>query len=229
MTREETMMWRKPLCWFWLAASLALPTPPRAADRPDSPAQAALFESDHLGNIPAPVRLEYSFVRRGDPARAYDDRVEAEIKTIHANGGRDVWINFLSGERQMPAAPVIDFHGNPLLMYFLEHDVLEMRQETGHPAAYFRNRIRRAFIDRARSSQISIDLAGKTVPATRIDIAPFGDDPNLADLPAIAGKSYLFILSSDVPGTLYQISSRTPPSEQNAGVDEVMTYSGEAP
>lgn len=214
---------------FLLAASLAFPATAEVSPPPDSPAQAALFDSDHLKNIPAPVRLDYSFVRRGDPSRTYDDHVTAEIRTLHENGGKDVWVAFLSGERQMPTPPVSGFHGNPLLMYFLEHDVIEMRQETGRPAAYFRNRIRRAFFDGAQTSPVSIDLAGKTLPATEIDITPFGNDPSLADLPAVAGKSYRFLLCDDVPGTLYQISSTMPPAGQSAGVEEVMTYSGETP
>jgi hypothetical protein len=106
---------------------------------------------------------------------------------------------------------------------------MEMRQETGRPATYFRNRIRRAFFDGAQTSQVTIDLAGRPLPATEIAIAPFGNDPNLADLPAVAGKRYRFILCNDIPGTLYQISSTMPASGQSAGVDEVMTYSGEMP
>lgn len=222
------MSWRRMrLSVFCLTILLAFPAAAEVSAPPDSPAQVALFDSDHLKNIPAPVRLDYSFVRHGDPARSYDDRVIAEIKALHENGGKDVWVDFLSGERQMPTPPVSGFHGNPLLMYFLEHDVIEMRRETGRPAAYFRNRIRRAFFDAAQTSQVSIDLAGKALPATEIDITPFGNDPNLADLPAVAAKSYRFILSNDVPGTLYQISSKMPPAGESAGVDEVMTYSGE--
>jgi len=33
---------------------------------------------------------------------------------------------------------VDDFHGNPLLMFFLEHDVQEMSAQFGVAAAYFR-------------------------------------------------------------------------------------------
>jgi hypothetical protein len=212
-----------------LAASLALPTIAVAAEPPDSPAQVALFDSNHLSNIASPVKLDYRFVRQGDPSRSYDDHVVADIKAVHENGGRDVWVSFLSGERQMPTPPVAGFHGNPLLMYFLEHDVLEMRQETGRPAAYFRNRIRRAFFDGAQTQAVTIDVSGKAQTATEIDIMPFGHDPNLADLPAVAAKSYRFILCDQVPGTLYQIGSSMPSSADVPAVDETMTFAGEAP
>ncbi|PKU24144.1 hypothetical protein [Telmatospirillum siberiense] len=218
--------------WLFCLATL-LPSAAAMAETsvvpPDTPAQIALFDSDHLGNITAPVRLDYSFVRQGDPARTYDDRVSADIRTLRDNGGKDVWTDFLSGDRRMPTPPVSGFHGNPLLMFFLEHDVLEMRQETGRPATYFRNRIRRAFLDGAQVSQITLDLQGRTAPATEIDITPFRDDPALTELPTVAGKSYRFVLSAEVPGTLYQISSHAPPSAGAAGIDEVMTFAGKQP
>ncbi len=210
-------------------AAAALPAAAQATGEPDSPAQAALFDSDHLKNIHTPVRLNYSFARSGNPSISYKDSVVAEIRAVHDNGTKDVWIRFLSGEREMPSTPVIGYHGNPLLMYFLEHDVMEMRGETGIPAAYFRNRVRHAFVAGARTSQVTIPLAGKMQSATEIDITPFGNDPNLASLPAIAGKTYHFILCDQVPGTIWQISSRMPSSAQGPVVDESMTYSGEAP
>lgn len=217
--------------WLLCLATLLLAYP-AAADSPsppDSPAQAALFDSDHLGNIGTPVHLDYSFIRRGDPARTYDDHVSADIRALRPNGGKDVWIDFLSGERRMPTSPASGFHGNPLLMIFLEHDVIEMRRETGRPAAYFRNKIRRAFLDGAHINETTLEIAGQLKPATEIAITPFGNDPALADLPAVAGKSYRFVLCAAIPGTLYQISSRIPPAGTDAGVDEVMTFSGPRP
>lgn len=221
------MTWRISL--LYAIAALTFPMAANAIGEPDSPAQVALFDSDHLKNIASPVHLTYSFVRSGSPDVAYDDKVIAEIREVHPDGAKDVWITFLSGERQMPAAPVVNFHGNPLLMYFLEHDVLEMKSETGVPATYFRNRIRQAFFNNAQTSQTTIDFGGHAQPATQIDISPFAKDPNLAPMPAVAGKTYRFVLCDQVPGTIYQIGSRMPPTSGQASVDEVMTYSGETP
>ncbi len=224
------MHWRKSSARYLLCAfvCLAAPAAAGAAAEPEIPAQVALFDSDHLKNIHSPVRLNYSFARHGNPSQVYQDSVVADVRVVHPDGGKDVWIHFLSGQRQMPATPVMDFHGNPLLMYFLEHDVLEMRQETGIPAAYFRTRVRRAIVYGARISKVAVPLDGKTLPATEIDITPFGTDPGLANLPSVAGKTYHFILCDQVPGTIYQIGSRMPAAGNNPVVDESMTYVGEA-
>ena len=48
----------------------------------------------------------------------------------------------------MPFPPMIGFRGNPVLMFFLEHDVEEMQRVDGGAASYFRTRIRQAFVDR---------------------------------------------------------------------------------
>jgi hypothetical protein len=197
-----------------------------AADLPDSPAQQALFDGDHLKNVTSPTRLGYDFSRSGDPAKAYEDKVEAHVRAVHENGGRDVWITFLTGERQMPSLPAMGFHGNPLLMYFLEHDVVEMRDDFSRPAAYFRNRIRHALFDSAEISQITIDFGGKAVPATDIHLAPFAQDKNVADLPGVTEKSYDFILSDAVPGGLYQIRTQMPMKEKAAQLVETMTFAG---
>jgi hypothetical protein len=188
-----------------------------AADVHMTPAQQALFESDHLKNVTEAVKLDYDFSRRGKAD--YEDHVVADIRTVHEDGGKDVWITFLSGERQMQTTPAINFHGNPLLMYFLEHDVNEMRQDTGQPAALFRNRIRHAFVDAAEVKPVTITYSGKTLPATDIRITPFRS----ADLPDFAGKTYDFVLCDQVPGTLYQIRT------QAGAVVESMTFKGTAP
>ena len=97
------------------------------------------------------------------------------------------------------------FRGNPVLMYFLEHDVEDMNLMTGGAATYFRNRIRQAFVDRARLKPVEIERAGAKVPATEITLVPFKDDPNLAAFPGVADKRYRFLISDAVPGSIYEI------------------------
>ena len=66
-----------------LTAAFAIATAVGAADdtRPLSPAQIALFESDHLRGIEHPARLEYRFRREAavdtsGPAASFVDRVD---------------------------------------------------------------------------------------------------------------------------------------------------------
>ena len=217
-----------------LAAAFAVATPVAAADdtRPLSPAQIALFESDHLRGIERPARLEYRFRREAavdtsGPAASFVDRVDLDVRP-RAGGGKDVWADFLSGDHHMPFPPLMDFHGNPVVMFFLEHDVEEMHRATGGAAAYFRNRIRAAFVDRAQLREVELLHDGKPVPGTEITLAPFREDPRIAVFPGLTNKLYRFVLSDAIPGEIFEIGSEVPGGDgQSARLKETMTFAGE--
>lgn len=196
-------------------------------DRPLSPAQIALFESNHLKEISRPVVLDYTFQHRGGKGD-FDDKVSADIRAVRPDGKKDVWIDFLTGEHKVNYPPVMDFSGNPLLMFFLEHDVVQMGEATGGASQYFRNRIREAFVDRAEIHPTEITVDGKKANATEIDLAPFRNDPNLQRFPAFSDKVYRFVLSDAVPGAIYRISTSVPNPSASPGLfEESMTYAGE--
>lgn len=230
------MAQRLVLYWALIGAALALGVIEAAAadDQPPplSPAQIALFENDHLKSITKPVQLDYAFVHRGGTDN-FDDKVSETIREVHENGSKDVSVEFLSGEHQMNFPPVNGFHGNPVLMYFLEHDVVELHQATGGSATYFRNRIRRAFLDGADMHPTEVTVDGKTQSATEIVITPFRNDAQIARFPGVTEKSYRFVLCDAVPGAIYQISTSVPKSAApssnaaSAAFDESMTYTGE--
>ena len=207
------------------ALLLGFGTAAQAEDQPLSPAQIALFESDHLKSITRPARLDYAFEHRGGSGGDYIDKVSADIREVHEDGGKDVAVDFLSGEHRMNFPPVTGFHGNPLLMFFLEHDVIEMRQATGGAATYFRNRIRRAFADGAEMHPVEVTVDGRTQSGTEIVITPFRNDAMVERFPGVADKTYHFILCDAVPGTLYRISTAVGKAAAPGAFEESMTYS----
>ena len=176
---------------------------------PLSQAQVALFESDHLKSITRPERLDYAFEHHGG-AGDYVDKVSADIRGVHEDGGKDVAVDFLSGERQMNFPPVSGFHGNPLLMFFLEHDVVEMKEATGGASTYFRNRIRRAFVDGAEMHPVELTIDGQKQSGTEIVITPYRNDAQVKQFPGVNDKTYHFVLSDAVPGMIYRISTSVP-------------------
>jgi len=211
-----------------VTAALADETPPL------SPAQVALFESDHLKSIDQPERLEYRFRREStttgtDPTAPYSDKVDLDVRP-RDDGKKDIWVDFLTGDHHKPFPPLMGFRGNPVLMYFLEHDVEEMNQQTGGAAVYFRNRIRQAFVDRAQVKPVEIERDGAQIAATEITLSPFKNDPNLAPFPGVADKRYRFLLSDAVPGSVYEIDATTP---GNAGdpprIKDSMIFDSEKP
>lgn len=195
-----------------------------APPAPLSPAQIALFATPHLQNIDHPETLLYHFVRQGPDGFA--DQVGEQIKLIHPDGGKYVMFNFLSGPRHVFYPALDGFHGNPLVMVFLEHDVNEMRDATGIAAAYYRNHIRAAFIDKASVSPVSVTLAGRTIAAREITLRPFTDDDRLTHLPQIRGKTYRFVVSPEVPGGVFEMAAEeaADPASGAPAFIETMTF-----
>jgi hypothetical protein len=231
MASDGGMLFGAALC----ALLLSLSESPAAENdaRPLSPAQVALFETDHLGSIRQAERLEYRFAREAEAAKpddigSYTDRVDLDVRP-REDGGKDVWTDFLSAERHVPFPPLTDFHGNPLIMFFLERDVGEMHRLTGGTATYFRNRIRQAFVDQAQLKTIELQRDGKPMQATEITLAPFVQDPHAAVFPGLAEKRYRFVLSEAVPGRVVEIQSEAPSKTGQFATKETMTFVSEAP
>ena len=209
-----------------VGAVIGLRSSSRAEDEPPlSAAQIALFESDHLAGIRHPATLDYAF--RHDGSDPYEDTVSLVLREVHEDGSKDVSVEFLSGDHRMEFSPVIRFHGNPLIMYFLEWDVRGMHKATGGSALYFRNRIREGFVDQAEIIDASITLDGHQEPATAITLQPYRHDPGIERYAAFRYKSYRFVLSDAVPGKVYEIRASVPGGAADAPetVDRI-TYSG---
>ncbi len=208
---------------------LAPASAPMAADDPPplTPAQIALFESNHMKGISQPVRLDYAFKHQGGTGD-FDDTVTADVRDVRADGRKDVWVQFLNGDHHMNFPPAMGFNGNPLLMYFLEHDVVEMQQATGGSSSYFRNLIRAAFLH-ADMHPADVPVGGKTCEGHEIVISPFRNDAHLAQFPGFQGKTYHFTLCDHVPGTIYRISTTVPAvgNGVSGAFEEAMTYEGE--
>jgi hypothetical protein len=200
-----------------------------AADnvRPLSSAQIALFESDHLHGVGDKTALTYDFEHRG-AGGDYSDHVTETIQAVHDNGSRDVAVAFLTGTHAIEFPMATSFKGNPLLMYFLEHDVAEMHQATQGASLYFRNRIREAFLVGAETHAVTITHDGKQEQATEITVTPFLKDPMIDRFPAFAEKRYHFVLSDAIPGTIYEISTTLPHTDASVGAfTDSVTYAGE--
>lgn len=194
---------------FALAVGMAGAAPATAEGRYTS-AQIALFDTPHLESIAEPVALTYDFSHDAAEGEAFEDRVRMIVTEVGADGRKNLSFEYLSGSRQRPFAAIEGFRGNPLIMLFLQHDVEEMRQATGGPNGYFRNRIRNAFRDGAKVEALTVEHADKTLAARRITIRPFAADPNRDRFPEFAEKWYEFILVPEIPGGLYRIRSVVP-------------------
>lgn len=210
-----------------LALALSVAGAARAGTPPLSRAQVLLFETPHLSNVRRPETLDYEFRRAGAGVADFTDRIAMHVVEIHPDGTKDVTLDFLSGDRRRPFPGVANFSGNPLLMAFLENDVREMHDAVGLAAAWFRNRVRQAFVDKATTRDISLHVGGREMPATEILLAPYADEPRLGNLPQVQHKAYRFVLAPSLPGMIYELSSRYPGAGAMPAQSETITYTGE--
>src|SRR5262249_48603697 len=92
-----------------------------------------------------------------------------------------------------------------------------------------RNRIRRAFVDKAEMRRIAVTRGGATIEATEITVAPFEGDQRLARFPGLAAKRYRFVLADGVPGKVLEIAAEVPGGGGGVGARETMSFEREAP
>lgn len=188
-----------------------------ATDTPDySPAERLLFMTPQLGRLRPPQTLNYSFRKSGSLETGFDDQVTLQFAA--AADGRCCAASgtFLSGERRMNLPEVPSAEGNPVILYFLEHDVRQMQRLTKGSQNHFRKRIRMAVYNAATLRELPVRWRGQSVTATEISISPFLDDPNRPRYEKFARKVYRFVLADAVPGGVYAIRTEIPSADAPA-------------
>lgn len=193
-----------------------------------SKAENLVFVNPHLANLKGgATTLRYGFVKSGALEPGFTDEVRIDVsgsgKTCCTVKG-----SFLSGERQLKLPEIPEAEANPVIVYFLEHDIAEMQRLTKGKSNYFRKRIRMTLVDEAKVSETTISYNGKTSVAQEVTLTPYLSDPARNRYERYAQKTYTFVLAKEVPGGVYQIRtsmSSTQPGEA-AMIEEVMTLAG---
>jgi len=187
--------------------------------QPVSPAEVLLFETDHVGQLKAPVTLVYDFRKVSNVEPGFSDKVQLDLADI--KGKRSAAMHFLSGERERTLPAVDDVHGNPVLLGFLERDIAEMKRLTGGSATYFRKRIRMALAGRARVTEQAVHYGGKALQAKVVRIQPYLDDPMASRFARYVNKTYTFVVSEQAPGGVLELStSLASPGQKGAAVSD---------
>lgn len=191
-----------------VCTALMLPALCGAAADDVSPAEKALFVTNHLATLKPPTTLRYSFLKSGSLEPGFDDKVSISLRAQPDGRCCTAAAEFLSGSRRLALPEVESAQGNPLILYFLEHDIREMQRLTKGQQNYFRKRIRMAVYQGATMSETKVSYLGRSVAAKQITVAPYLDDPLRARFEALATKRYVFTLSDQVPGGVVGIRSQ---------------------
>lgn len=170
-----------------------------------SRAERLIFMSNQLAQIKPPATLRYNFRKSGALEEPFQDNVTITL-TKDANGPCcRAQGSFLSGARRLELPEIENVEANPVILYFLEHDVRDMKRLTKGSPAYYRKRIRMAIYNAAAVTDVSLPYRGRSVNAQRVEITPYADDPARSRFEKFARKSYQFYLAEAVPGGVYGI------------------------
>ena len=196
---------------------------------PYSEAQMMLFKRPHLANIGQPTDINYKFTQAGTHTGTdeFTDSAIAHITKTHQDGTRDLSFDFLTGEREETYPDIDGFRGNPMIMLFLEWDVGKMEDTPGaiRSGNYFRNKLRVGFWKYSEVEDIEVTYGGSNYKGKRILVHPYGNNESDRELASIfADKEYEFILVDEIPGELYQISTKVLTAENKAIETTQMTF-----
>jgi hypothetical protein len=195
--------------WLALGLGLALSWLPLAAPAAEdySQAERLIFTNDQLHNVNPPATLGYAFRKSGALEDGFADRVSIALAP-QADGscciGRG---EFLSGAKRLTLPDIENARANPVILYFLEHDVREMQRLTKGQQAHFRRMIRMAIYKGAQVTETTLRYRGRELRGHEVAIAPYLDDPLRPRFEKFARKRYIFLLSEEVPGSVYGIRS----------------------
>lgn len=193
---------------------------------PISEAETILWLGDQLKGIAEPATLKYEFKKTGSLEEGFTDSVHLHITELLPEGMKKATIDFFSGQRRLAIPPYEAINGNVLLAIFLQGDILEMKRLTEGGTRYFQQRIKYALATDAQIADTEVEFGGKKVPAKRITITPYVDDPK-AELNErfrkLKEKAYSFTVSEQIPGYFYEIRTLVPaPADSAPGTDPVL-------
>ncbi|MDE1179141.1 hypothetical protein [Paraburkholderia sp.] len=190
-----------------------------------APAEKLLFMTTHMTGVGPQTELDYALALSG-PKQKQNDTVRVLVVS-DGNAKSDAHVTDHSGNVDVPDTGL---PCNPVILYFLEHDIAEMEQLTGGQRRYFQRRVRLALAANPPIAHVTMKADGKEIKAQKIVIQPFLGDPNGERFAQYVGKRYTFVIADqDVPGRVMQIRTEVP----GAGNDfahplqtETLTFSG---
>jgi hypothetical protein len=193
--------------------------------------QELVFEAHLLADLREPQTLHYRYERRGTLfPEAHVSEVSMEVREVSADGDKLVHFDMFEGADRRQFGPMEARAQNPLLIVFLQRDVMQMARLTGGSSDYFRNQVREAFVKPAEVERLEIPFDGAVLPAVRVSITPFVDDPEIARFAQFRHKRYEFTVAAGLPGGLYEIAALTPKGDtKETLLEERITYAGRAP
>lgn len=190
-----------------------------------------LFDASHLDNIQQPGVLTYQYSKDSVVEDSRKDTIKVNVSNIRNTGRRDLAFEFFTGPYKRPYEAMENQRGNGVFVLYLEFDVHEMKRLTGGEWRYFQRKLRWSFAEGADKKEVDIDYNGKKIKGTQYVLQPYINDPKNKRYKLYASKYYIFTLSDDIPGEIYQVRTIVPDGDswqegEPTLVDESITFAG---
>jgi len=178
-------------------------------------AENKLWLDNHLGNITQPTSLHYEFEKSGSYEDGFIDSVYLKVVELNEDGSKNTLLDFFTAERKqrIPEGNTTNIRGNPVLGIYMNGDVFDMARITGGKPdryRYFLKQIKVALRESAKVESTTFSYNGKEYQGEKIFFTPYIEDPHRRDFEKFADKYYEVVISDDIPGKLYRITTIIP-------------------
>ena len=178
-------------------------------------AENKLWLDNHLGNITQPTSLYYEFEKSGSYEDGFIDSVFLKVVELNKDGTKNALLDFFTAERKqkIPEGNTTNIKGNPVLGIYMNGDVFDMARITGGKAEryrHFQKQIKVALRETAIVESTTFSYNGKEYEGEKIFFTPYIKDPHRRDFEKFADKYYEIVISEEIPGKIYQITTIIP-------------------
>lgn len=205
-----------------LVAVLTLVVPSVVVATAEQPKPVDLiFNTRHLDLIGKGDGVKYKFEHAVTDeklmGKPFADDIKLEVSEVNGDGQRNLDVTVFTGDRQRPVQNYDGLTINPVFIWFLDKCVENYRLVSGGKQPYLKGRMRDAFIDKAEVEPAKLEFGGKTVDGYKVTIAPFATDPNKHKMQGFENSKFTFVLSKEIPGYFYELSSEIFSSQAGTG------------
>ena len=202
----------------------------QTADTPPS-ITAALFDKEHIGELPAGTELTYKFERDGSEPKLlgpnYKDDVKITVDEVTDDGKRTVSVRVFTGHRGREARTITGLSGNPILVFYLDRAVVNFATLAGGNRAYHKNRFRIAMRTKGGLFPTTFQYKGKTVKCYRLAIRPYSGDKNLHKMKGYENAHFEVLMSDEVPGYFAEFTAAyESPKDGSPSLNERISIEG---
>ena len=182
-----------------------------------------LFLKNHVDNLPSSTVLSYKYLGEGETVKVKSKKIELRFEKTDSG---TVVTGFTEvGKTKKPIKRTANAVSNPVILEYLEADIVEMQKLTKGQPNYFRKRIRAALAEGPEIFREKQTFKGAEIEVLTFSIEPYAKDPlrfesGRSKYRRYSKKKYTFYLSKSIPGHILGIDYEIPKRRKKGAVQE---------